>query len=272
MKFVNAVIVQNDPVFGDVAGNLQSVSTLLKSRKVQNPDLVVLSELFASGYQFTSREEAMSLSEQVDGADQGITVRFMKDLSRETGGWVVGGFPCRRGGQVMNSAAVFHHGEFVTVYDKVHLFDAENRWFSPGNGPLCLVDTEFGPMGVMICFDWLFPEVSRSLALSGALVIAHPANWVLPFGPSGMILRSVENRIYTLTANRVGTEERGGLPPLTYIGQSQVIAPSGTILGRAPEKTAALVEVSLDLALALKKTVATESDAFAQRRPDLYRC
>ena len=267
---MNVVIVQNNPAFGDVSRNIEDVSLMLSKRKDPKPDLVVLSELFASGYQFTSVAEAHALSEKAVGPDAGPTVAFMKALSRETGGLVVGGFPCQKNGRVTNAAAVFRNGELVTVYDKVHLFDAENRWFSPGEGPLCLVDTPFGPMGVMICFDWLFPEVARSLALSGAMFIAHPANWVLPFGPSGMILRSVENRIFTMTANRVGTEERGGLAPLTYIGQSQILSPSGEILARAPGETAAILEVSFDPAVAKTKTVASESDAFRQRRPDLY--
>ncbi len=267
---MNVVVVQNDPVFGNVSGNLESVSRMLSERQVPRPDLIVLSELFASGYQFVSVSEVKELSEKVSGPDAGPTGSFMKNLSRETKGLVVGGFPCQKDGRVTNAAAVFKNGELLTVYDKVHLFDAENRWFSPGEGPLCLVDTDFGPMGVMICFDWLFPEVARSLALSGALLIAHPANWVLPFGPSGMILRSVENRIFTLTANRVGTESRGGLSPLTYIGQSQVVAPSGEVLARAPRETAAILEVSFDPDRARNKTVATESDAFRQRKPALY--
>ena len=267
---MKVVVVQNNPVFGDVQGNIDSVSLMLSKRKDPKPDLIVLSELFASGYQFTSVSEAHDLSEKADGPDSGPTVSFMKALSRETGGLVVGGFPCQKDGRVTNAAAVFRNGELVTVYDKVHLFDAENRWFSPGEGPLCLVDTGFGPMGVMICFDWLFPEVARTLALQGALFIAHPANWVLPFGPSGMVLRSVENRVFTLTANRVGTESRGGLPPLTYIGQSQVLSPSGEILARAPKETPEILEVSFDPGRARMKTVALESDAFRQRRPDLY--
>lgn len=267
---MNAVVVQNDPIFGDVSRNIEDVSLLLAQRKNPKPDLVIFSELFASGYQFTSVSEARALSEKASGPDAGPTVAFMQSLSRETGGLVVGGFPCQKSGLVTNAATVFRNGELVTVYDKVHLFDAEIRWFSPGEGPLCLVDTDFGPMGVMICFDWLFPEVSRSLALSGAMFIAHPANWVLPFGPSGMILRSVENRIFTMTANRVGTEARGGFAPLTYIGQSQVISPSGEVLARAPRETKAILEVSFDPSSAKTKTVASESDAFSQRRPDLY--
>lgn len=270
---IRIVLVQNNPVFGEVEGNLERVRALYGTRKGLRPDLVIFPELFASGYQFTSKSEALSLGEGDgrEGREKGPTVRFLEEFSRETKGWVVGGLPLRRGNKVYNSAVVTHHGTVMAIYDKTHLFEAENRWFEKGSGPLCLVRTEFGLMGVMICFDWLFPEVSRSLALSGALLIAHPVNWVLPFGPEGMILRSVENRVFTVTANRVGEEARGGLKPLRYIGTSQVVSPRGDVLVRAPEDSETLLEIQCDPEMARSKRVVEESDFFRQRRPDLYR-
>lgn len=270
---IRIVLVQNDPVFGEVKGNIERVRALYATRKGLRPDLVVLPELFASGYQFTSKSEALELGEGDgrEGREKGPTIRFLEELSLETKGWVVGGLPLRRGNKVFNSAIVTHHGTVMAIYDKTHLFEAENRWFERGSGPLCLVRTEFGLMGVMICFDWLFPEVARSLALQGALLIAHPVNWVLPFGPQGMILRSVENRVFTVTANRVGQESRGGLPPLKYIGSSQVVSPGGEILGRSPEDKEALLDIECDPEKARDKRVVAESDFFRQRRPDLYR-
>ncbi|MHB1285062.1 MAG: nitrilase-related carbon-nitrogen hydrolase [Leptospirales bacterium] len=269
---IKVALVQNGPTFGDVSGNLSRVRSLLATRREPSLDLVVLPELFSSGYQFISRQEAMDLGEYdgTGGEKPGETVAFLKDLSRETGGWVVGGVPLRRGDRVFNSSIVANEGTIRAIYDKTHLFEAENRWFDQGEGPLCLVETPFGTMGVMICFDWLFPEVSRTLALGGATIIAHPVNWVLPFGPQGMILRSVENRVYSVTANRVGEESRGGLPPLRYIGSSQVVSPGGKILARASGVSEELLELSFDPDLALDKRVVEESDFFRQRRTDLY--
>lgn len=269
---IKVALVQNSPIFGDVSGNIIRVRSLLSARKEIFPDLVVIPELFASGYQFTSRKEAMELAESSgeDGAEPGETVSFLNELSRETGGWVVGGLPLRRGDRVFNSSIVSCQGTIRAVYDKTHLFEAENRWFDPGAGPLCLVETPFGKLGVMICFDWLFPEVTRSLALGGATIIAHPVNWVLPFGPQGMILRSVENRVYTVTANRVGEEARGGLPALRYIGASQVISPGGQVVVRASESSEEILELSIDPDLSRDKRVVSESDFFRQRRPELY--
>ncbi len=269
---IRVALVQNAPIFGDVSGNLSRVRSLLATRKESSPDLVVLPELFASGYQFVSRQEAMELGEPSgeDGSKPGETVSFLEALSRETGGWVVGGLPIRRGSRVFNSSIVASGGTVRAVYDKTHLFEAENRWFDRGEGPLCLVETPFGKLGVMICFDWLFPEVTRTLALGGATVIAHPVNWVLPFGPQGMILRSVENRVFSVTANRVGEESRGGLPALRYIGSSQVVSPAGQILARASGSAEELLELSIDPDLSRDKRVVEESDFFRQRRPELY--
>jgi predicted amidohydrolase len=117
----------------------------------------------------------------------------------------------------------------------------------------------------MICFDWFFPESARTLALKGAQVIAHSANLVLPWGPEGMKIRSLENRVFTATSNRVGAE-RG----LRYIGQSQVVAPNGALLARMGEDERAFV-VEVDPWTAKDKKVHPANDLFADRRPSFYK-
>src|SRR5207253_5521489 len=74
---------------------------------------------------------------------------------------------------------------------------------------------------MMVCFDWFFPESVRTLALAGAEIIAHPSNLVLPYCPDAMVIRCLENRVFAVTANRIGAEKRGRKPPLTYIGQDR---------------------------------------------------
>lgn len=260
-------IVQNSPEFGAVEKNLEEVRNLVFAKGGYKADLIVLPELFATGYQFISRSEVVNLSEK----EIGPTFKFLAELSKETEAIVVGGLPLKRPGGVANSALVVSGNNILASYDKIHLFDEERDFFIGGNKPLPIVSTPFGPMGVMICFDWLFPEALRSLALAGALVVAHPSNWVLPFGPQGMILRSVENRVFTVTANRTGREERGGKPSLTYIGQSQVISPQGQVVGRASGERPEMLSVDISPQDALSKKVAGKSDFFEQRRTDLYR-
>ena len=264
---ITVTVVQNDPVFGDPEKNKAEVAQLILGQADPRASLIVLPELFATGYQFDSRTEVWDLSEP----ERGPTFSFLSDLSIKTGAVLVAGLPIRRNKGVSNGALVVYGTTLLASYDKIHLFDEERDFFQEGTGPLPVISTPFGPLGVMICFDWLFPEVLRSMALSGALVVAHPSNWVLPFGPQGMILRSVENRVFTATANRVGREERGGRAPLTFIGQSQVLSPKGVLLGRASENLPEVIRASIRLEEARSKKVASKSDLFEQRRPELYR-
>jgi predicted amidohydrolase len=123
---------------------------------------------------------------------------------------------------------------------------------------------------MMICFDWLFPEAARTLALQGAEVICHPSNLVLPYCPQAMITRSLENRVFTITANRVGTEERVPGKPLKFIGTSQVTSPDGDVLCRAGSKREEAVAVEIDPARARKKLITPMNDIFRDRRKDLF--
>jgi len=266
-QVIRISVVQNSPEFGAVEKNMEKVRNLVFAKNGYRADLIVLPELFATGYQFISKSEVGQLSEE----ENGPTFKFLAELSKETGAIVVGGLPLKRPGGIANSALVVSGDDILASYDKIHLFDEERDFFIGGDKPLPIVSTPFGPMGVMICFDWLFPEALRSLALAGALVVAHPSNWVLPFGPQGMILRSVENRVFTATANRTGREERGGKAPLTFIGQSQVIGPLGQVIGRAGGEQPEMISVEVSPRDALSKKVAGKSDFFEQRRTDLYR-
>jgi Predicted amidohydrolase len=113
----------------------------------------------------------------------------------------------------------------------------EKNCFEKGDLPLKVFNIGSARVGVMICFDWRFPETARTLALSGADLIAHPSNLVLPHCPQSIITRCLENRIFIVTANRVGTEKRTPNNSLNFIGQSQVVDPDGNILCRASKKT-----------------------------------
>ena len=122
----------------------------------------------------------------------------------------------------------------------------------------------------MICFDWYYPEAARTLALKGADILCHPSNLVLPHCPDAMVTRSLENRVFSITANRVGQEARGGKPPLTFIGKSEVISPKGQILHRAPIDKEELMIVDIDIKEARDKSINPYNDLLQDRRPHLY--
>ena len=122
----------------------------------------------------------------------------------------------------------------------------------------------------MICFDWFYPEAARTLALQGADIIAHPSNLVLPHCPDSMVTRCLENRVFSVTANRIGSEARGGKDRLTFIGMSEVVSPRGHILHRASREAEDLTIVEIDPTEARTKAINSYNDLLRDRRPALY--
>ena len=260
-----AGFLQTCPEFGNVEANCRHVETELAQ---VDADLMVLPELFQTGYQFKNADEARALSESLP---DGPTTRFLEGLSKKHNLFLVAGLAEVDGDTLYNSAVLTGPQGYIGKYRKAHIFDTEKRFFAPGNLPLPVFDIGTARVGIMICFDWRFPETARTLALKGADVIAHPANLVLPHCPESMITRCLENRVFAVTADRVGTEHRIPGEPLHFIGQSQVVDPDGNLLVRAPEDREEVQVVEMDLARARDKMINGENDLFRDRREDLYR-
>lgn len=252
-------LAQNRPRFLKAPEN---VAACLERMEAFKADLWVLPELFASGYCFKNRREAAACAEKVP---TGRLCGLLKSYTLAKDCAVVAGLPEKAGRRLYNSAVLIEKGR-VHLYRKTHLFGAEKRFFTPGDTGFWVRPVKGVRVGVMICFDWFFPESARALALKGAQIIAHPANLVLPWGPEGMKIRSLENRVFSATANRVGTE-RG----LRFIGRSQVVAPNGDILLRAPAAQPYVAVVEIDAWTAKDKKVHPANDLFKDRRPPLYK-
>jgi len=260
---MNVAVVQTDPTFGTVAKNIDQALSLMRTAQA---DLYVLPELFASGYNFTSKAEARSLAEPFR---QGSVFTALAGFARDRKATIVYGFAELDGDQVYNSATIISHDGTAGLYRKLHLFDREKLFFAPGNLPLRVFQTPVGPVGVMICFDWYFPESMRTLALRGAHIVAHPSNLVLPHCPDSMPVRCRENRVFAVTANRVGTEDRDGIS-LSFIGQSQITSSRGEILARASASVAEIHTRTIDLNEARNKRLTGMNDLFEDRRPEFY--
>jgi predicted amidohydrolase len=256
--------LQFDPVFGEVARNLDHVTARLEQVET---DLIVLPELFATGYQFVSQEEVFQLAEPVP---DGATTKRLADIAARRGMTIVAGLPERDGGRCFNSAVVVGPKGFIGCYRKTHLFFEETLWFTPGDSGFHVWDIGPAKVGVMICFDWYYPESARTLALQGADIIAHPSNLVLPNCPDSMVTRCLENRVFSVTANRIGSEARGGKDRLTFIGLSEVVSPRGRILHRAPRDIEDLTLVEIDPAEARLKALNDYNDLLRDRRPAFY--
>lgn len=262
-------LAQTRPVFGDVEGNVSRALALV-TRALEGKggaDLVVLPELFHTGYVFRSRAEARALAED---ARRGPTVRALAGYCRESGTTVVAGLCERRGGELFNSAVWIGPRGWGGVYRKVHLFFEEKRWFVPGRDPWPVFRVGPARVGLMVCFDWRFPEVARALSLGGADLIAHPSNLVQPYCQEAMRTRALENRVFCVTANRVGEDRRPGRS-MRFTGKSQVVDPYGRVLVRAGATRPWARVIEIDLGVARDKRVTARNDLFSDRRPELYR-
>jgi predicted amidohydrolase len=126
-------------------------------------------------------------------------------------------------------------------------------------------DTRIGKIGMLVCFDWMFPEAWRKLALQGAQLIAHPSNLVLPYCQSVIPSYSLVNRCYIATANRIGCERN-----LTFTGQSVLTNPGGEELLKGDTDKSQVLSAEIDLSLADNKYITAKNDAFADRRSEVY--
>jgi predicted amidohydrolase len=171
---------------------------------------------------------------------------------------------------LFNSAVAVDSTGIIALYRKAHVFGNERRWASPGDLPFPVVTLAGARVGIMICFDWRFPEAARTLALGGAQIIAHPSNLVLPNCPDAMVTRALENGVFTVTCDRVGSEDHAG-QQATFIGRSRIIGPDGKILSDGPADRPFCDVVEIDPARADIKRLAGGNDLFLDRRPDLYR-
>jgi len=254
--------VQTDPLFGEKEQNFLQIENLLKGKRA---DLIVLPELFATGYTFISKQEAVNLAESIDG----ITAKFLKKIANLTNAVIVGGFIEKDDNKIYNSAMLVSKTDVIGLYRKVHLYFKEKLWFSPGDKKLEVYEINNFKVGMMICFDWIFPETARSLALLGADIIAHSANLVLPFCQKAMVTRCLENRVFAITSNRIGNEMRGE-DNFTFTGGSQITSYNGEVLSSAPTDKIYVDFVEIELEKARDKKLNEFNDLLADRRPDYY--
>jgi len=256
--------IQFSPRFGNIPENLAAIDRLSAGLQA---DLVVLPELCTTGYQFRDRQELATLAEPADGTSVGALI----GMAASWGGHVVAGLAESEESRIYNSALLVNADGVVGKYRKVHLFADEKRLFDPGDLGFGVWKVGEVLVGLMVCFDWIFPESARSLALGGARIIAHPANLVLPHCQDAMITRALENRVFTITVNRTGSEERIPGTALHFTGSSQLIAPDGTIVARASADAEEIVVARIDPSLAGDKHVTATNHVLDDRRPDQYR-
>jgi predicted amidohydrolase len=264
-QHITAAAIQTHPVFGEPERNREAALDALQALP-RSCDLAVLPELFATGYQFRTREEAWALAETVP---DGPTCDWLGEAAARLDLHLVAGLCERAGDQLFNSCVLMRPDGSWDLYRKIHLFWNEKTIFMPGDMGFKVCDGCGTRLGLMICFDWIYPEAARTLALAGATVLCHPSNLVLPHCPHSMPVRCIENRVFAITANRVGVEHRTA-GPLTFIGRSQIVDPDGERLAVCDEENAGTALATLDLSQTHKQ-VTPRNDLWRDRRPQMYR-
>ena len=259
---------QYDVIFGNKQKNYDKVYSLLKDKSF---DIMVLPELFTSGYFFNDQKEVDAMAETQGGE----TFKFLKQLASEKNAYIYAGFVEKADGGVYNSSVLVGYDGTEVYYRKAHLFGNEKKFFKKSNQKFVAPDIVLKSgkkitVGLMVCFDWFFPEAARTLALKGAQLLLHTTNLVMPYCPDSMPTRCLENQIFSVTCNRIGTEQFGD-KSLTYIGRSVIVNNKAKILAEAPvdKQSVQIIEIE-NIDDAKNKFINSVNDIFADRRTDLY--
>jgi predicted amidohydrolase len=269
---VQIACCQLSPEVADPAGNEALARSAIRDAVAGGARIVVLPELVNSGYVFDSADEARAAAVGVDGA---LLAGWAEEAARGDA-LVVGGFcELTDDGTVFNSAALVDGRGVVALYRKLHLWALEPRWFAPGQQPAPVVQTRYGRIGVAVCYDLEFPELTRSLALAGAELITLPTNWPRedhPAGPGGATILSVLasataylSKVSVAVCDRSGTE-RG----VAFAGGSLIVGRDGGVLAGPPRQATETLHARCDLAASAAKRSGEHNDAFADRRPAYY--
>jgi len=252
---------QFQPILGDPDANIRKIHKL--GPAMAEGDIIVLPELANSGYNFSSKQQAFDLSvipEESEFVDTCISLCSQYDIS------IVVGINERCGDQLYNSAVLLNESGIIGKYRKQHLFLDEKDIFHTGDLGFPVFEVQDVRVGMLICFDWIFPEAWRILALDGADIICHPSNIVIPgLAQMAVPVRAVENRVFVITTNRIGTEGN-----LTFTGLSTIANPKGEVVCQADQVSETVMLAEVDIDLARQKMITRRNHVLNDRKPEEY--
>ena len=251
--------------------NIKNALDMIKTAALNKSDLVVLPEMFNCPYdndKFTEYAEEKKNSKSLKSISKAA-----KSLNLYI---IAGSIPELYGDKLYNSSFIFNrNGEIIGSHRKMHLFDIdipgkisfkESETLSAGN-QITLIDTELCKIGVAICYDIRFPELSRLMALKGAELIVIPGAFNMTTGPAHWETlirgRAIDNQLYVAAASPARNEK------LSYVayGNSMVADPWGEVLARAGEKEEVIYA---NINLSRIKEIREELPVLNGRREDIY--
>ncbi len=218
MKDFKVAAAQYDLKLGDKKENLSRAEKFVSKAASKDVDFIVLPEYVSTG---SVPERFKELAEPISGD----TVTELLHMSEKNNIHIVASFIEEEDGQNYNTAILTDpKGELLAKYRKIHLFMDEKRYVKNGT-EIVTAETEFGKVGLMICYDGVFPEVARRLAIEGVDMILVPANWPDPFEYQWQLAlsaRALDNQLWIAAANRIGADDK-----FTYFGKSRIVNPYG---------------------------------------------
>ena len=260
------------PTVADKMENLRAAERYLERLAAQKPDFVLLPEMFCCPYQ----TQNFPVYAEEEG---GPAWEMMAGLAKTYGIYLIAGSIPERDdqGKIFNTSYVFdRQGKQIGKHRKAHLFDIdvkggqqfkESDTLTPGNSDT-VFDTEFGKMGVCICYDIRFPEMLRMTVNDGARMVFVPAAFNMTTGPAhweiSFRVRALDNQIYMLGCAPVRDSSTG----YTSWGHSILTDPWGRVVKELDEKEGILLET---IDLEHEDAVRQQLPLLKHRRQDLYR-
>lgn len=262
-KSLNIGILQASSILGNVESNLKKAGFLIEKVKKKGAQIVCLPELYINGYDMNSHVlySAESIEDNKEKIEQTISkLAAVNDI------YIILPYATYESGRTLNSAILINNkGLKVGKYDKTHLFEAERRVFNKGND-IVVWDTDIGKIGVMICYDAGFPEVSRVLKLKGAEVVFCPSAWRIQdkeVWDINLKQRAIENRMYVIGVNSVTKTEE-----LNLFGGSKAVSPDGSIIADVGIDNEDVLVCEIDFESV--ESYNMKEDYMKDRRPELY--
>jgi predicted amidohydrolase len=254
-------IIQFMPELANPAENVRRLEPLIND--ASNSHLVVLPELANSGYNFRNKAEALNCAEEI--GKRGLFQDFLMAKAREKNIYIVSGIDEREGDMLYNSSILVGPEGLIGKYRKMHLFMNEKDIFQKGNAGLPVFDLGAFRIGMMICFDYLFPEPWRILAQKGADLVCHPSNLLTENPHRCLPGIALMNRIYVATANRTGSEDN-----ISFNGMSFFTEPTGEIVNKLSKDRTEIATLAIDTQRARNKMITLRNHVFDDRRPEAY--
>ena len=266
--------VQMDVALADPEKNFATMEVALGKATDSGARLVTFPECTLTGYCFDSAEEAFLVSQPIDGDYVDRAIALAEKFSTRIAFGMLESESVSGQNKLFNVVVLVDRTGVIASYRKTHLPTlGVDRFTTPGDRPLEVIQLPEINLGINICYDCSFPETARLLSLSGADLILLPTNWppgagrVPDYIPN---VRALENNIYYMAVNRIGTE-RG----FEFVGKSKICDPLGGEITSAEHRDEAILYADVDVTWARKKHYVSvpgkhEVHRFEDRRPDLY--